>query len=247
LIYFLLVHSTLQLVETILREIVKQAIVIRLSGHAQATDRHAMREIAYQLNHQTGSSFNLPEDQAEDIAPDGEENDHQYNFAPLAAYLPTLISQLPTLSRPVIVVLDAFDLFAQHPRQALLYCLLDTVQSCRAGAGRNGLLVVGMTTKVNCVNLLEKRVKSRFSQRVLRVPSLTGVDDVVQFVKTVLSLGLERLEPEEAMQEWNQIWTDNVQVCCDELWQETSRLTPKIAIPHAQRCSGHFTRVMWAA
>lgn len=174
-----------------------------------------MREIAYQLNHQTGSSFDLPEDDAEDMPPNGEEDDPQYNFAPPAAYLPTLISQLPTLSRPVIVVLDAFDLFAQHPRQALLYCLLDTVQSCRAGAGRNGLLVVGMTTKVNCVNLLEKRVKSRFSQRVLRVSSLTGLDDVVQFVKTILSPGLEWAEPEEAMQEWNRIWTDNVQVRYD--------------------------------
>ena len=215
----------LQLVETTLKEIANKAIIIRLSGHAQATDRQAMREIAYQLNHQTGSSFNLPEDDAEDMAPDGEENEHQYNFAPPAAYLPTLISHLPTLSRPVVVVLDAFDLFAQHPRQALLYCLLDTVQSCRAGAGRNGLLVVGMTTKVNCVNLLEKRVKSRFSQRVLRVPSLSGLDDVVRFVKTILSPGLERLEPEKAMQEWNLTWTDDVQVRCDKLWQETSRLT----------------------
>ena len=174
-----------------------------------------MREIAYQLNHQTGSSFNLPEDDAEDVTSGREEDDLQYNFAPPAAYLPTLISQLPTLSRPVIVVLDAFDLFAQHPRQALLYCLLDTVQSCRAGAGRNGLLVVGMTTKVNCVNFLEKRVKSRFSQRVLRVPSVTSLDDAAQFVKTILSPGLERLEPEEALQEWNRIWTDNVQVCYD--------------------------------
>jgi len=174
-----------------------------------------MRDIAYQLNHQTGSSFNLPEEDAEDVTPDGEEDDLRYNFAPPAAYLPTLISQLPTLSRPVIVVLDAFDLFAQHPRQALLYCLLDTVQSCRAGAGRNGLLVAGMTTKVNCVNLLEKRVKSRFSQRVLRVSSLTSLDNVVHFVRAILSPGLGLLEPEKVMEEWNRIWTDGVQVRCN--------------------------------
>jgi hypothetical protein len=210
-----LIHSSVKLVETTLRGFAKKAIVIRLSGHAQATDRHAMREIAYQLNHQTGSSFAVPEDDVEDMTPGGEEEDIQYNFAPPAAYLPTLISQLPTLSRPVLVLLDAFDLFIQHPRQALLYCLLDTVQSCRAGPGRNGLLVVGMTTKVNCINLLEKRVKSRFSQRVLRVPSFTCLDGVVHFVKTILSPGLERLEPEEALQEWNQIWADNVQVRYD--------------------------------
>jgi len=47
LIYSWLIYSTVQLVETILSEFAKQAIVIRLSGHAQATDRHAMREIAY--------------------------------------------------------------------------------------------------------------------------------------------------------------------------------------------------------
>jgi len=47
LIYSWLIYSTVQLVESILSEFAKQAIVIRLSGHAQATDRHAMREIAY--------------------------------------------------------------------------------------------------------------------------------------------------------------------------------------------------------
>jgi len=71
-----------------------------------------------------------------------------------------------------------------------------------------------VTTKADCVELLEKRVKSRFSQRVLRVPSLTGLDDAVQFAKTILSPGVERLD----MHEWNQIWTDNVQVCSDKPW-----------------------------
>jgi origin recognition complex subunit 4 len=74
---------------------------------------------------------------------------------------------------------------------------------------------VGVTTKVNCVNLLEKQVKSCFSQCVFRVPSFTCLDDVLHFVKAILSPGLEYLEPEETLQEWNQIWADNVQVCCD--------------------------------
>jgi len=55
---------------------------------------------------------------------------------------------MSTLPRPTIVVLDAFDLFTSHARQALLYCLLDTVQSCRAGEGRKGVAVVGITTRV---------------------------------------------------------------------------------------------------
>ena len=55
---------------------------------------------------------------------------------------------MSTLPRPTIVVLDAFDLFTSHARQALLYCLLDTVQSCRAGEGRKGVAVIGITTRV---------------------------------------------------------------------------------------------------
>lgn len=50
--------------------------------------------------------------------------------------------------KPVVVVLDGFDLFAEHARQALLYCLLDTVQSCRAGEGSRGLAVVGVTSRI---------------------------------------------------------------------------------------------------
>lgn len=67
-----------------------------------------------------------------------ERDQHIPTALPPAAHLPALIGILPTLARPTIVVLDAFDLFALHPRQSLLYCLLDTVQSCRAGGSGNG-------------------------------------------------------------------------------------------------------------
>ncbi len=61
---------------------------------------------------------------------------------------------MASLPRPTIVILDTFDLFMGHARQALLYCLLDTVQSCRAGQDRNGVAVIGVTSRVvsNCVH-----------------------------------------------------------------------------------------------
>ena len=44
--------------------------------------------------------------------------------------------------------------------QALLYNLFDVMQS-----GDSVLCVVGLTTRLDAVELLEKRVKSRFSHR----------------------------------------------------------------------------------
>ncbi|KAF7320146.1 AAA domain-containing protein [Mycena kentingensis (nom. inval.)] len=153
-------------VERCIAHLEEKPIVIRLCGWTETTDKLAMREIAYQLGHQTGKSF-LADDEAANEETIEHPDPTALAQAP-ATHLPALISVLPTLSRPTVVVLDAFDLFAQHPRQALLYCLLDTVQSGRAGTQTKGLAVIGLTTRVDTLNLLEKRVKSRFSGRMFR-------------------------------------------------------------------------------
>jgi origin recognition complex subunit 4 len=217
----------MKMVEQVLSELaqaeqVSEPIVIRLSGHVQQNDRLAMREIARQLVQQTGGTFldpsadDEPDADETDVIEDAEENPFLGGYKaddsapavsvrlPPTAHLPSLISTLPTLGRPVIVVLDGFDLFALHARQALLYCLLDTVQHSQAAAnGANyqpeqsaspskgkrtakatdgdvdipkdagptswsGLAVVGVSTRVDTLELLEKRVKSRFSGRILR-------------------------------------------------------------------------------
>lgn len=48
-------------------------------------------------------------------------------------------------SKPLILIVDEFDLFAQHPRQSFLYCLLDIVQGNRR---RGGVGVVGVSSRV---------------------------------------------------------------------------------------------------
>lgn len=63
-------------------------------------------------------------------------------------------------SKSVIFVLDHFDLFCAHPKQTLLYNLFDIVQSAPAP-----LCVLGLTCRQDVLELLEKRVKSRFSHR----------------------------------------------------------------------------------
>ena len=107
-------------------------IVIRLDGQVQYTDRLAMREISRQVIEQTGNKNfgNIDPEDDEDNPFDNYQENVTLSLPP--SHLPSLIANLPALSRPVIVILDAFNIFTEQPRQALLYCLLDTVQACRS-------------------------------------------------------------------------------------------------------------------
>lgn len=63
-------------------------------------------------------------------------------------------------SQSVVFIIDEFDMFASHPRQTLLYNLFDIAQSRKAPVA-----ILGCTTRLDVVEMLEKRVKSRFSHR----------------------------------------------------------------------------------
>lgn len=176
-----------------------------------------MREIAHQLFQQTGTAYNVEEN--EDIDASGEENpfldtiepEQNQPLLPPPSHLPALISTLPTLQRPTIVILDSFDLFALHPRQALLYCLLDTVQSCRAGSGRSALAVIGVTSRLDTTNLLEKRVKSRFSGRILRTSHPRVLNAWSALVQDVLSTPISADEDNpERVETWQNAWKTNI-------------------------------------
>jgi origin recognition complex subunit 4 len=177
-----------------------------------------MREIAWQLTEQTGTAFLLTDDSASDSGPileDKEVNpflDTTPLNLPPPSYLPTLISILPTLSRPTVVLLDAFDLFSLHARQSLLYCLLDTVQSCHTGARRKGMAVIGMTSRVDTVNLLEKRVKSRFSGRIIRVASPRKLKNWLDVARRILCVEVDEGEKLERLAEWKEMWEASVEM-----------------------------------
>jgi origin recognition complex subunit 4 len=63
-------------------------------------------------------------------------------------------------SKSVIFILEEFDLFCTHHNQTLLYNLFDVAQSAQAP-----ICVVGLTCRLDVMELFEKRVKSRFSHR----------------------------------------------------------------------------------
>ena len=133
---------------------------------------------------------------------------------PPPAHLLALISMIPALPRPTILVLEGFDLFAGHARQALLYCLLDTAQACRAGTGSgSGMTVVGVTSRVDTLNLLEKRVKSRFSGRMIRTACPGKFEHWVALAKTVLCAPCSNEDPsaDADEREWKETWDGAVE------------------------------------
>ncbi|XP_048455524.1 origin recognition complex subunit 4 isoform X3 [Rhincodon typus] len=109
-------------------------------------------------------------------------------------------------SRPVLFVLDEFDLFAHHKNQTLLYNLLDVAQSAQTPVA-----VVGLTCRLDVLELLEKRVKSRFSHRQIHLLNAFGFKQYVEMFQQQLILPKEFPDGRFA-QEWNQ----NIQCLCKD-------------------------------
>ena len=143
---------------------------------------------------------------------DVSDSDELLGNLPPPSHLPSVITALPTLPRPVVVVLDAFNIFTEQPRQALLYCLFDTVQSCRAGSASNrGLAVIGLTSRIDVVNFLEKRVKSRFSHRIFRTAHMRRQEEWIIFLNHCLRTNI-RGPKASLVSEWRNIWERSLDV-----------------------------------
>lgn len=150
------------LVETVLSDLAalhhEDFYVVRLNGFIHTDDKLALREIWRQL----GREMEV-EDETMGI---------RSNYADTLASLLALLSHPAELAevnadqaaKSVIFIMDEFDLFTTHPRQTLLYNLFDIAQSRKAP-----IAVLGLTTRVDVVESLEKRVKSRFSHRYVHL------------------------------------------------------------------------------
>lgn len=147
-----------QMVDTVLSDIgaehKHEFHVIRLNGFIHTDDKLALKDIWRQL----GKEMEVEDDLI------GKTNNYADTLASLLALLshPSEIaeSQDGVTSKSVVFVIDEFDLFATHARQTLLYNLFDIAQARKAP-----IAVLGLTNKIDVVESLEKRVKSRFSHR----------------------------------------------------------------------------------
>lgn len=87
----------------------------------------------------------------------------------------------------MLLVIDEFDVFARGSRQTLLYTLLDLTQSHSAQFG-----IIGVSARLDVVELLEKRLRSRFSHRRVFLGPPGSEEECMQLVAQ--GLGLPVLE-----------------------------------------------------
>ncbi|KAK0554414.1 origin recognition complex subunit 4 [Tilletia horrida] len=142
----------------------------------------------------------------------------------------------PVLSKPLVISLSNFQAFVHRPSQALLYCLLDAVQ---ASSYAPGLLVAGFSSRLDVVDGMEKRVKSRFSHRIVNVFPVrnfnvpqsktkadtdatagekakvpTVLDLVEQILVTPVKLGHK--DSQKDYEVWRKAWEESVKILLDD-------------------------------
>lgn len=84
----------------------------------------------------------------------------------------------------LIFIIDEINLFCTHHNQTLLYNLFDVAQSAQTP-----ICVLGITSRLDVIELLEKRVKSRFSHRqIFMLPDSENLTGFVNIFKSLLSL-----------------------------------------------------------
>ncbi|KAJ2781434.1 origin recognition complex subunit 4 [Coemansia interrupta] len=142
--------------------------VVRLNGFIHTNDKIALRDIARQL---------LIKQDLEDILIG--------SFSDAFTYILNLMrtSGDKGTMPPVLFILEEFDLLAQHPKQSLLYTLFDIAQS-----QQTPIAVLGITARIDVMDLLEKRVKSRFSHRQIQAYNAKTLDDFVSIARVALSI-----------------------------------------------------------
>lgn len=156
-------------------------VVVRLHGLVQTDDRLAIQQITQQLNLTTAVGTRT--------------------FSSFSDNLSFLLTALRSGDRvavkTVVFVLEEFDLFCEHKNQTLLYNLFDVAQSAQTP-----VCVIGVTPRLDVVELLEKRVKSRFSHRQLCVHGATCIEHYTAIALSYLTLQPTRTPP--GGERWNQ-------------------------------------------
>ncbi|XP_066314242.1 origin of replication complex subunit 4-like isoform X2 [Miscanthus floridulus] len=128
--------------------------------------------------------------------------EHQLSFSKMASsddnteFMIDMLQECGLAHKTILFVLEEFDLFAQG-KQRLLYSLLDAMQSLTSQA-----VVIGVSCRLDADQLLEKRVRSRFSHRKLLFIS-PSLDDIQWLVEHLLILAKDSGLPAKYITDYN--------------------------------------------
>ncbi|KAI9207942.1 origin recognition complex subunit 4 C-terminus-domain-containing protein [Polychytrium aggregatum] len=161
----------------------KSFMEIHLNGLIHTEDKIALKDIVRQMNL--------------------EQQIYDRKIGSFAECLSTVLTALRPQSKsssiPVVIIIEEFDLFAsRNQKQSLLYNLFDIVQNS-AGS----VAVVGVTCRVDAIEMLEKRVKSRFSHQQIRFYSPIKYEGFVSIMQNCLTLRQEDIHSAEYLDSFN--------------------------------------------
>ncbi|XP_073991721.1 origin recognition complex subunit 4 isoform X1 [Rhodnius prolixus] len=165
-------------------------IVIHLNGLVHTDDNLALKDIIQQLH-------------VEEL--DGDRISGSFSDN-LFFVLQSLRSGDRTTSKAVIFILDEFHYFCNHRNQTLLYNLFDVAQSAQAP-----ICVIGLTTRIDITEMLEKRVKSRFSHRQVMLYPNNNIAERLICIIDYLSLPEDsKLIVKPLDKHFSRLWNDKI-------------------------------------
>ncbi|CCE63873.1 hypothetical protein TPHA_0G00360 [Tetrapisispora phaffii CBS 4417] len=179
-----------------------QFITIRLNGFIH-TEKDAIKSLAIQLEKQLATIHNTyRDDLSTDSISDGSLTEV---FEKILRILDTSTNMNDNASMnkskiTVLFIFDEIDTFAGPVRQTLLYNLFDMVEHSRIP-----VCIIGTTTKLNVIETLEKRVKSRFSQRLIYMPQIENANEFSDISKELLEIKFKDSDTRDGIfvQNWN--------------------------------------------
>ncbi|KAG9247037.1 origin recognition complex subunit 4 C-terminus-domain-containing protein [Calycina marina] len=182
--------------------------VVRLNGFIHTDDKLALKDIWRQL----GREMEIEDDSK------ATANDTLQSLLALLSH-PSELAEIDEghTTKSVVFILDEFDLFTTHPRQTLLYNLFDIAQARKAP-----IVVLGLTTRVDVAEALEKRVKSRFSHRYIHLSLPRSIPAFRDICKGSLTTSIEDLQAAgfdvelDGMSEFVAYWQTMIDDLCKE-------------------------------
>uniref|UniRef100_A0A1B0GG68 Origin recognition complex subunit 4 n=1 Tax=Glossina morsitans morsitans TaxID=37546 RepID=A0A1B0GG68_GLOMM len=152
-------------------DFIQNTLVVHLNGYLHTDDKLALKSITVQMQLEN--------------ACDGKVFG---SFAENLAFLLECLKAGNKRSKSVVFILEEFDLFCAHHNQTLLYNLFDVSQSAQAP-----VCILGITCRLDVIELLEKRVKSRFSHRqIFLFPNADDFSIYVKLFEALLKIPTER-------------------------------------------------------
>lgn len=194
-----------------------QFITVRLNAYLHNDDIVALREVARQLD------YNAKKLRTNDDVSSGnfEQRSISDTFTNILSILDKSSNTFNQNNNntannneqeavSIIFIIEEFENFTSGSKQTLLYNLFDLSQS-----SSTPICVLGVSTKITARELLEKRVKSRFSQRIISINKSSTIDEFWSNSKLGLILSnefIESLEDKTYGILWNQ-YVDSMYSC----------------------------------